>query len=66
MAQTKNILRFIYVLFRYRKEPFQDNIIIGDMWPNNYMVQFDTPSEWRVRIVDDYPVSTWEFSQRKE
>ena len=47
------------VLLRFRKELFQDNIIIGDMWPYNFMVQFNAPSKWRVRIVDDFGTSSW-------
>ena len=58
LGTDKEYPRVIDVLLRFRKELFQDNIIIGDMWPYNYMVQFDTPSEWRVRIVDDFGTSS--------
>ena len=57
LCTDKEYPRVMEVLLRFRKELFQDNIIIGDMWPFNYMVQFDTPSEWRVRIVDDFGTS---------
>ena len=58
LGTDKEYPRVMEVLLRFRKELFQDNIIIGDMWPYNYMVQFDTPSEWRVRIVDDFGTSS--------
>lgn len=41
------------VLFRFRESLFKDNIIIPDMGAFNYVVQFDSPTNWRVRIVDD-------------
>ena len=40
------------VLFRLREEFFKENIIIHDLRPTNCMVQFDTPADWRIRIVD--------------
>lgn len=58
LGTNKEYPKVMEVLLRFRKELFQDNIIIGDMWPYNYMVQFDTPSEWRVRIVDDFGTSS--------
>lgn len=53
LGTDKEIPKVMDVLLRFRKELFRDNIIIPDMWPFNYMVQFDTPSDWRIRIVDD-------------
>ena len=53
LGTDKEIPKVIDVLLRFRKELFKDNIIIPDMWPFNYMVQFDTPSDWRICIVDD-------------
>lgn len=41
------------VLLVFREELFKENIIIPDMGAFNYMVQFDTLTDWRVRIVDD-------------
>ena len=58
LGTEKEYPKVMDVLLRFRKELFHDNIIIGDMWPYNYMVQFDTPSEWRVRIVDDFGTSS--------
>lgn len=49
----KQIPLVIDILFTFREVLFKENIIIPDMGAYNYMVQFDSPAEWRVRIVDD-------------
>ena len=59
LGADKEFPKITNVLLRFRKELFRDNVIIADMWPHNYMVQFDTPSDWRVRIVDDFGTSSW-------
>ena len=50
---NKDIPQVIDVLLKFREELFKDNVIIPDMWAFNFMVQFNTPSEWHIRIVDD-------------
>ena len=40
-------------LLVFRDILFKENIIIPDMGAFNYVVQFDSPKEWRIRIVDD-------------
>ena len=40
-------------LRQFRQELFEENIIIPDMGAFNYVVQFEGPTKWRVRIVDD-------------
>lgn len=41
------------VLLSFREVLFKEIIIIPDMGAFNYMVQMDSPTTWRVRIVDD-------------
>ena len=53
LESEKEIPPVTKVLYRFREVLFKDNIIIPDMWPFNYMVQFVSLAEWRVRIVDD-------------
>lgn len=53
------------VLRQFRQDLFEENIIIPDMGAFNYVVQFTSSSEWKVRIVDDIgchsfiPVMNW-------
>lgn len=53
LGTDKEIPTVLAVLCKFRELLFKDNIIIPDMGAFNYMVQFDNPKEWRVRIVDD-------------
>ena len=53
MKTEKEIPPAATVLFTFREVLFKENIIIPDMGAFNYVVQFDTPKNWRVRIVDD-------------
>ena len=52
LKTEKKIPGFAEVLYAFRKTLFKE-IIIPDMGVFNYVVQFDSPTEWRVRIVDD-------------
>lgn len=46
------------VLSQLRERYFSDNLIVCDMHPKNCMVQFDTPSHCRVRIIDGIGTTT--------
>lgn len=59
IATEKELPGAFDVLLRLRNELFRDNIIVSDMWAYNYMIQFTNPSEWRIRIVDDFGTSSW-------
>ena len=52
-GSEKNIPLAIDVLFQFRKALFQDNIILPNMESWNFMVQFTSPTDWQVRIVDE-------------
>ena len=46
------------VLSRLRERYFTEKIIVCDMHPANCMVQFDTPTHCRVRIIDGIGITT--------
>lgn len=50
---SKEIPPVMEILVKFREVLFKENIIIPDMGAYNYTVQFDSPTEWRVRIIDD-------------
>ena len=53
LGTPKQLPTAVEALLRFRKDLFRENIVIPDMGAFNYMVQFGTPTTWRVRIVDD-------------
>lgn len=55
----KEYPKVLDVLLRLRRELFRENIIVSDMWSYNFMIQFANPSDWRIRIVDDFGSSSW-------
>ena len=58
LGTEKEIPEAFDVLLRLRNELFRDNIIVSDMWAYNFMIQFAAPSDWLIRIVDDFGTSS--------
>lgn len=53
IGREKKIPPVYEILIVFRRVLFFENIIMPDMGAFNYAVQFDSPGEWRIRIVDD-------------